>query len=675
MTTREQTKSKAADIDLDEAAKFLELLGEGPYTFQTFDDNAARKDRKLAKILHGELAQHVDRLCELNRRGAGIFVALNKTDGKGRKAENVTAVRANSLDLDGQPLDPVRGCKLRPHIIVESSPGRYHVYWLVTDEELNEFEDTQRGIAKRFEGDPAIDKLTHCARLPGFFHNKAEPFRTRIKEWYAHAAYDSDHFFEEFPAETKRHRAPGSRGLMLPAGAPLKWAEEFVRRRHMQDDVWLLRVYRDTFYLWTGTHYREFPDASLERELYGFFDEAWLEAKDGNIVPFNPNKTKIDQVVHALRRCLLIEDQEAPCWLDDKERAADNLVACHNGILDLITRELEPHSPHFFSTNCLPLDYDPEAPKARRWRKFLVELWPEDVEAEDCLQEIFGYLLTTDTRQEKIFLIVGPKRGGKGTLVYVLTQLLGKANVTFQTLKSMGGEFGRWPLIDKTLAVIADARLGPKADAHAIAEQLLSISGSDAQTINRKNQSFWHGYLSVRFLITTNELPAITDASGTLPSRFVVLKLTESFYGCEDTQLKAKLRLELPGILNWALDGLRWLNKRGHFEMPKSSQESVRALEDLASPISAFVRDYCEVGANRRIEKEQLYGAWKVWCEKQGLKPSSQIIFGRGICALHPSVRPSHSMMKRYYDGIELNRAGAAEVEEAADAAPTRKRW
>src|SRR6266851_3706058 len=119
------TPNDADDIDLKEAAEFLELLGEGPYTFQTFDDNPDRKDGRLARILHGRLEEHANKLCDLNRRGAGVFVALNKTDGKGRQRENIIAVRANSLDLDGSPLAPVRR-GLRPHIIVESSPGKYH---------------------------------------------------------------------------------------------------------------------------------------------------------------------------------------------------------------------------------------------------------------------------------------------------------------------------------------------------------------------------------------------------------------------------------------------------------------------------------------------------------------------------------------------------------------------
>ena len=145
----------------------------------------------------------------------------------------------------------------------------------------------------------------------------------------------------------------------------------------------------------------------------------------------------------------------------------------------------------------------------------------------------------------------------------MLEQLLGRDNVTYQTLNSMAGEFGRWPLIDKKLAVVADARLGSR-NTSAVTETLLSISGGDPQTVNRKNQAFWTGRLGVRFLITTNVLPELRDASRTIASRFILLDLTESFYGREDMQLKDKLTPELRGILNWSLDGLDRLRQQRH---------------------------------------------------------------------------------------------------------------
>jgi hypothetical protein len=186
-------------IDLEAAERFLGLLRATRCTFQTFDDDAERQDRKLASILHGSLAKHAATLQHLNDRGAGVFVAVNQTDGQGRKRENIKQIRAVTLDLDGEPLDPVKQCALKPHIIVESSPGRYHCYWRVKGLALELFEDVQRAVAKRFDGDPEIAKLTHVARLPGFYHCKGEPFRTHVVEVNDLADYGAEEIVGEFP--------------------------------------------------------------------------------------------------------------------------------------------------------------------------------------------------------------------------------------------------------------------------------------------------------------------------------------------------------------------------------------------------------------------------------------------------------------------------------------------
>src|SRR5579871_5708449 len=188
-------------VDLKEAQRFLDWLGAKRCTFQTFDENSERKNGRLAIILQGSLADHADELADLNQRGAGGFVSLNQTDLKGRQRANVKRVRAVSLDLDGSPLDPVRECLLKPHIIVESSPGRFHAYWCVKVLPLDQFEGVQRAIAKRFNGDPAIAILTHVARLPGFYHNKAKPFRSRIIECNDLEDYTADEILAEFPPE------------------------------------------------------------------------------------------------------------------------------------------------------------------------------------------------------------------------------------------------------------------------------------------------------------------------------------------------------------------------------------------------------------------------------------------------------------------------------------------
>src|SRR5262249_33341349 len=150
------------------------------------------------------------------------------------------------------------------------------------------------------------------------------------------------------------------------------------------------------------------------------------------------------------------------------------------------------------------------------------------------LQEWFGYCLLPDTSQQKILLLVGPKRSGKGTVARVLRGLVGPENAAGPTLASLGTNFGLQALLGKSVAVVADARLSGRTDAGTVVERLLSISGEDAQVVDRKYLDAVTTTLPVRFVVLTNELPRLSDASGALAGRMVVLRTTESFFGRED---------------------------------------------------------------------------------------------------------------------------------------------
>jgi putative DNA primase/helicase len=662
----ENQRQERLPPDLETAREFLTLLGAKRCTFQTFDDDAERKNQRLARILHGRLDEHADQLAQLNRLGAGVFVNLNQTDGKGRKRENIKRVRAVSADLDGAPLDPVMQCALKPHIVIESSPGRYHVYLLVKGLPPDQFEDTQRAIAKRFDGDPGIAKLTHIARLPGFNHCKREPFRTRIVEVNDLPVYTAEQIVAEFPPEQRPHKPPISIAgrILLPAGNPVGCAHEFLKNNFQSSDGTLcLRHYRGSFYRWGGTNYAEIDTKEVRSKLYGFLKDA-LILVDKTPQPFNPTPTKVNAIMDALAMGVLSSrDKNAPFWLEPlQDASADGLIACSNGVLNIEDRALLPHDPHLFNVNCLPFDYQPAAPTyPPLWQGFLRQLWPGDEDGKRArltLQEMFGLMLTPDTRYQKIFMIVGPKRSGKGTIARILTSMLGKDSVAAPTLSGISSHFGLSPLIDKRAAIISDARLGPRTDAHTVAERLLSISGEDALTIDRKYREPWTGRLGVRFLILTNELPRIADASGALTSRFVILTLTNSFYGNEDHELTDKLLTELPGILNWSLCGLDRLRTRGYFVMPQASMDAIRQLEDLASPINAFLRDWCIVDPQEMVNVKVLFGAWKLWCEQNGQRARSAIVFGRDLRACIPRLTISGGGAKRRYVGVGLTAYG-----------------
>lgn len=170
-------------VDIMHAYAFLSILGRGEkFTFQTFKEApaTAEKPANLTRVLHGTLEQHEKALRNLNARGAGIFVMVNRGDGKGRKEKNVTSVRANYVDLDGAPLEPLIESEAPPSIIVNSSPGRWQAYWLVADEPIAEFKSTQQALITLFKSDPQVQDLPRVMRLPGFLHLKKEPFLTKM---------------------------------------------------------------------------------------------------------------------------------------------------------------------------------------------------------------------------------------------------------------------------------------------------------------------------------------------------------------------------------------------------------------------------------------------------------------------------------------------------------------
>jgi putative DNA primase/helicase len=315
-----------------------------------------------------------------------------------------------------------------------------------------------------------------------------------------------------------------------------------------------------------------------------------------------------------------------------------------------------PTTPHFFTVSALDYDHDQEASEPLQWQTFLNQILQDDVDCWQLLREWFGYCLTGDTSQQKILLIVGPKRSGKGTIARVLSRLIGQANVCGPTTSSLAGSFGLQPLIGKTLAIVSDARFSGK-DVPTVVERLLCISGEDALTIDRKHMTSVTMKLPTRFVFLTNELPRLKDTAGALSGRFMILRLTESFYGREDKGLTGRLLEELPAILNWSIEGWLQLQARGHFVQPASAEDALRDLEDLSSPVGAFVRERCDVGSRIRVTVNDIFQAWKVWCEGDGRgKASTKQVFGRDLVAAVPGIKRRTGTDGRFYEGIALKR-------------------
>jgi putative DNA primase/helicase len=435
-------------------------------------------------------------------------------------------------------------------------------------------------------------------------------------------------------------------------------------------DALTLRHWHGSWWTWRMTHWAEAEERTVRALLYAFTADAiYVDGKD--FKPWLPTRRKIGDKLEALAALVILSDDfEQPCWINGHD-VAGPIVAVHNGLLDIATRTLHPHSPLYFNQTSVPFDYDPLAPPPARWLAFLDELWPQESEAIDVLGEWFGYVVSGRLDLHKILMMVGPTRGGKGIIARILSALIGKRNVCGPTLNSLGGDFGLAPLIGKSLAIISDARFIGK-NGNIVVERLLSISGEDTLTVNIKYKEQWNGKLPCRLHVISNELPGLGDASTAVVGRIVLLLLSRSWLGRENHQLESDLCCELPGILNWSLAGLERLtfDNKNRFTRPASAEEAIVVMRDLASPVGAFVREKCKLEANEQIEVGTLYEVYKTWCQDNEHPKSSKQVFGRDLRAAIPSIRMGQSGGRghrvRIYVGIALQDPVGADGDEGA---------
>jgi putative DNA primase/helicase len=452
---------------------------------------------------------------------------------------------------------------------------------------------------------------------------------------------------------------PPPDGLLLNPKDPRKSARAWLVREKLEGRVWFID---GQFYIWESPVYRVLTTPELRSRLGAFLDKTCkqVSAMNPNPMPFQPTRDDISLIVDALQQLTYIQ-AAAPSWLEPTAIDPTECALCTNGILHIPSGRLLQPTPALFSVNALEFAFDAAAPAPAQWIRFLDTLWPDEPEPIALLQEWFGYLLTPDTRYQKMLVIVGPPRSGKGTIIRILQRLLGVKNVCSPTLTALGQQFGRQVFIGKTAAIFPDAKISGRMDTAAIVEALLSISGEDQQTIPRKNIGDWTGPLTVRFTILTNEPPRMDDASGALVSRMLLLPLVETFLGREDLTLTARLVTELPGILNWAREGWLRLRARGRFLDLPLSDDMRDDLRELNSPIHGFISEWCDLtDPHAMIMRKELFSAYQRWCKDQGRDhPGTEQQFGQRLSAAYPSLRSirprtDNPGRARFYQGIEI---------------------
>ncbi len=442
---------------------------------------------------------------------------------------------------------------------------------------------------------------------------------------------------------------------MLDATAPTLSATTFLERRTKPLINW-----RNDFLEWNRTHYEPRDKKEIKAEVYRFCDTALTPSGTA----FKPTIKKVDEIMAAIQVKTLVPDRFKPYGdIRSGEPMPGFTISCQNGLLDLCAGTLSAHSDQWLILNSLPFPYDPSLPEPIHWVQFLKSLWPDDDHQEGgaiaTLQEMLGYLVSGRTDMQKIFLLIGPPRSGKGTIAYVIENLIGAQNYVGVQFAQLTEPTGMQVLIGKTVMMIPDARSAYAPNLGAVTERLLNISGEDVMSVRRKYLGDWTGALSTRVVISTNEIPRLHDMSGAIATRFVPIRMMESFLGREDVDLKKKLQPELPQILKWAVDGARRLYDRGRFVIPVTATEVLDEVAEAAAPHLGFIRERLVRDPDAELTKQQLYSEFRKWCAENGHQACAENIFAQRIRMAVPDLKECHPRgQPRCWRGIWVRREG-----------------
>jgi len=402
-----------------------------------------------------------------------------------------------------------------------------------------------------------------------------------------------------------------------------------------------------------------------ENGIYKEGAEAFIENQIENIVPPEAiTKNLIEEVLGHIQRSTYVPLEQI--------NSNPYILNFKNGLFNIRTFELKPHSPEFISTIQIPVEYKPEA-KCELWEKVVSEdLYPEDVE---ILREAFGYALFPDNRAQKMFIFLGAGSNGKSLILHVLQELLGKqnvANVSPQTLAT--NNFALSELKDKLVNLYADL---PSFTIFSTGNLKALVSG-DRLLADVKYKKPFHLRNRAKFFFSANVLPKVTDNTVAFFRRLIIIPFPKTFdENNADPELFDKLTTPeaLSGILNWALEGLKHLMQNNFkFSYTKTVDEIMEQYTRASDPIKAFLDEETIEDPEAWIPKQELYSAYVDYVNSQKLQaPVSQTTFFRNLLKYRKLATERKNVKGERifaYIGIRLKNAREKEEENENEQLP-----
>lgn len=703
-------------IDIGQAKQFLELIGgsDATWHFQAFDDNKERKDPSLTFAT--KKPQHFDpdiqsKLQELNLKGACISVGINGCKGK-RSNENITHIRALYVDYDVPTSANPFTQEPLPHIVIQTSPGKYHGYWLVNDCTLEHFPLIQKALAIHFAGVEGADlntsKPAQCMRLPGFLHQKAgrEPFLSSMQVNQGPKLSIND-IIDAYDLEIQ----DPIQALPLEQTTPPRFTTKELLKHVAANEFGDAALYKtlaggrycydytaDVWFKWNGRYWE--PDIlegriNLIHEVVGVYEQAAKQlAVDKDNATRNgdsdkakalqDNEKSLKQRIYALQGRgrisnilkLVAPSGEGSMGLGIKGDKWDQklyCLPCENGWIDLKTGDFFEGHPSDFISLVAPHEWKGINEPCPTWEAFIDQIIVDenlqpDPSTVKFLQQFLGMSLTGDIKEHKFGVFWGDGRNGKSTLFetlkYILGPLVQKLNgeILLSASKPRDAEAaspGLAELRGKRLCWVNETDEGRRLDISLIK----GLTGGDTITARELYKKPFSFQPTHTISLSTNYKPKLPiGPRDPVWDRLILFPFLLRFTNTplepherkKDPNLMEKLKQEAPGIMAWLVKGALEWQAVGSLEAPKNITRATQEYRTEEDVIGQFIGDCCVEGPFKEVQAGKLYKAYQQWCEEMGLRPLSNSRFGDNINKRPNYRRVPGAKNTRSYRGLGL---------------------
>jgi putative DNA primase/helicase len=336
---------------------------------------------------------------------------------------------------------------------------------------------------------------------------------------------------------------------------------------------------------------------------------------------------RTDRLAQIRNACELATAHPKIAALPEQFDADPYLFNVRNGTIELKTMTFREHRQSDYITKLAGTKYDPKA-ECPTWLSFLDRVTAGNKDLQIFLQCAVGYCLTGEISEQALFILYGTGSNGKSTFCETVAALLSEYSVNTPTETLL---LQRDRGIPNDIARLAGARLVYAIEAEAnrrLAESLVKqLTGGDAITARFLHAEYFEFHAEFKIFLAANHRPNIRGADHAIWRRIKLIPFDVRIPDEEqDKQLKDKLKAELPGILNWALEGCDdWI--RNGLSYPEAVQHATQEYRSKMDVLADFLRECCEIGVADEVASSVLYKAYREWCDTAGEKAVTQTAF------------------------------------------------